>query len=503
MPFTNYFMECVMIQKKYNNQKPIKDGEFKRGLKDRHIQLITLGGIVGSGYFLGTGEIIHQVGPAVFISYLFGGLIVYLTMLCMGELAVAIPISGSFITYASDFISPSVACGIGWSYWVNWVVYIPAECIAGGIIMEYFTGIDGHIWAVLFGLLVTYFNLIEVDRFGEVEFWLSLIKIIALIAFVVIAILIFFGIIHGTRPSEIIGTKYLLSDGGFFPNGTGVLFSTMILLLVNYQGSEIIGIAAGESVNPAKVIPQAIKNVTIRILLIYILPVFFLVLIYPWQKANLDNPVFSDALNYYGLEWAGSITSFIIITSTISCSNSGFYSCVRALNALARNGMAPYKLRHLNHNSVPQNAAIVTLIAVWSLLALSYFFGQSIIYVSFLLVSGFTVLLSWISICWSQINFRKRLYKAGYSADTLGFKTPFTPYTGILAISLMMSCLIFLLFNENESYKIAFAIGVAVFTFPILIYHLNSKFTEDNGIENMEKPTQFDNIFPDISDKSL
>ena len=123
----------------------INDGGYKRSLKNRHVQLITIGGIIGSGYFLGTGEVINQVGPSVFIVYILGGLIIYLTMLCMGGLAVAIPISGSFITYTSDFISPSIACGVGWSYWINWVAYIPAECIAGGIIMEYFTGIDGYI----------------------------------------------------------------------------------------------------------------------------------------------------------------------------------------------------------------------------------------------------------------------------------------------------------------------------------------------------------------------
>ncbi|WP_038837917.1 amino acid permease, partial [Legionella pneumophila] len=190
--------------------KPIKDSGYRRGLKDRHVQLIALGGIIGSGYFLGTGEVINLVGPSVFIAYLLGGLIIYLTMLCMGELAVAIPISGSFVTYTSDFISPTVACGVGWSYWITWVAYIPAECVAGGIIMELFTGVSGYIWVVCFGLIITYINLAKVDTFGEIEFWLALIKIISLLAFVFLAILIFFGLIHGSEPPGIIGFKYLL-----------------------------------------------------------------------------------------------------------------------------------------------------------------------------------------------------------------------------------------------------------------------------------------------------
>lgn len=481
-------------------EKPIaiiNDGGYKRNLKNRHVQLITIGGIVGSGYFLGTGEVINQVGPAVFIAYILGGLIIYLTMLCMGELAVAIPISGSFITYTSDFISPSVACGVGWSYWINWVAYIPAECIAGGIIMEYFTGIDGYIWGFGFALLITYINLIDVKIFGEIEFWLALIKILALLGFVIVAVLIFFGIIHGPQPSTMVGKKFLLGEGGLFPKGGMALLTAMVLLLVNYQGSEIIGLAAGESTNPARMIPSAIRNVTFRILFIYIIPVFCLVTIFPWQQANLSNSVFADALNFYGLHWAGAVTGFVTLTAAISCSNSGLYGTVRSLNALARNGMAPYKLGLLNKNAIPQNAVITTLIMVWALLAAGYFFSQTMLYIALLLVSGFTGLIAWISLCVAQINFRKRLYQAGYTTSDLSYKTPLSPYTGIAAIILMVFSLIFLLFSEDIIYKIAFSIGVISFILPIIIYKLNKRFFSKNIkrlhiIDNLK----FKDVFP-------
>ena len=137
------------------NRNTSTELEFKRSLKDRHVQFIALGGIIGSGFFLGTGTVVNQVGPAVFLAYILGGIIIYLTMLCLGELAVAIPISGSFIHYTADFISPSFACGVGWSYWISWVVYIPAECLAGGIIMQLFTGINIYIWAIVFGCTIT------------------------------------------------------------------------------------------------------------------------------------------------------------------------------------------------------------------------------------------------------------------------------------------------------------------------------------------------------------
>lgn len=478
--------------------KPIKDSGYNRGLKDRHVQLIALGGIIGSGYFLGTGEVINLVGPAVFIAYVLGGLIIFLTMLCMGELAVAIPISGSFVTYTADFISPSVACGVGWSYWISWVAYIPAECVAGGIIMEMFTGVNGYVWAICFGLLITYINLAKVDTFGEIEFWLALIKILALLGFVILAILIFFGLIHGSEPEGVIGTRYILGEGGMLPNGVMPLLTAMVLLLVNYQGSEIIGLAAGESENPARMIPHAIRNVTYRILFIYIIPIFCLVLIFPWQKAGLANSVFADALNFYDLKWAGAVTSFVTLSATLSCANSGFYGTVRALNALARDGMAPHTFAKFNHNSVPQNAVIATLIMVWLLLCVGFFFGQTKLYISLLLVSGFTGTLAWISLCLSQIRFRSRLYQAGYTTDNLRYVTPYSPYTGICAIVLMCIALFFLVLNKDPSYKLAFYIGMISFIVPMIVYKLFDLSKKRRKALHLKTRVKFQDLFPPV-----
>lgn len=483
------------MTKKTRIPSPVHDGEFRRALKDRHVQLIALGGIIGSGYFLGTGAVVNQVGPSVFLAYILGGFIIYLTMLCMGELAVAIPISGSFINYTADFISPSFACGVGWSYWISWVAYIPAECVAGGIIMQHFTGVNGYVWAVCFGLLITYINISKVGTFGEIEFWLALIKIVALFGFVILSLLIFFGLIHGSDPAGLIGGKYIFDQGGLFPNGGMALLTAMVLLLVNYQGSEIIGLAAGESIDPARMIPNAIRNVTFRILFIYIIPVFCLVLIFPWQKAGLTNSVFAEALNFHGLKWAGAVASFVTLTATLSCSNSGVYGIVRSLHALARNGMAPQKLAKLNRNAVPQNAGIATLISIWLLLFVGYFFGQTMLYIALLLVSGFTGAIAWISLCWSQINFRKRLYEAGYTTDDLRYKTPGSPYTGIIAIILMVICLIFLLMNADPSYKIAFAIGCLTLIIPMIVYRcLGLNKCRETALANQH--SQFSDIFP-------
>lgn len=447
------------------------DEGLHRGLKSRHIQLIALGGIIGSCYFLGTGEVLSQVGPAAFIAYMLGGLIVYLTMICMGELAVMIPISGSFVTYAADFISPTFACGAGWSYWINWVIYIPSECVAAGIIMHAITGVSGYVWAVCFGLLITFVNTLRVSIFGEIEFWLALIKISALVGFAVVSIFIFFGILHSPdHPGHLIGTHFLLGQGGLIPHGGLSLLTAMVLLLVNYQGSEIIGLAAGESKNPEHAIPQAIRNVTLRILCLYIIPVFCLVLIFPWQKANLSDAVFADALRMHGLKWAGSVISFVTLSAALSSANSGYYSTVRSLRALAREGMAPRYLTKLNRHGVPQNAVLVTLIAIWAVLFLGYFFGQSTLYLALLLISGFTGTLSWIALCWAQINFRKRFLNSGRSLSELKYKTPGSPYTGIIAIAFMIFSLVMLLFNQDSTYRMSFIIGTLSFLIPMGIY---------------------------------
>ncbi len=485
-----------MAKKDKNQAQTVHNGDFRRALKLRHVQLIALGGIIGSGFFLSTGAVVNQVGPSVFLAYILGGIIIYLTMLCMGELAVAIPISGSFINYTADFISPSFACGVGWSYWLSWVVYIPAECLAGGIIMQYFTGMDSYIWALCLGLVVTCINFAKVGTFGEIEFWLALIKISALLSFIVLSIFIFLGFIHGHHPAKIIGMRYLLHHGGLFPNGVVPFFTAMILLLVNYQGSEIVGLAAGESVDPGRMIPYAIRNVSLRIVFIYIMPVLCLVLIFPWENANLQNSVFADALNFYGLKWAGAATSFVTLTSALSCSNSGIFGIVRALHALSKNGMAPKSLGKLNRNSVPQNAGIVTLISIWIVLLCSYFFAHTTLYISLLLISGFTGAIAWISLCWAQINFRRKLYQAGYSVKDLKYSTPWSPYTGYLAIILMLICLVFLFFSDDFTYKIAFVIGLTSLIFPILIYQYLGLKHHRHKVLDDHKQLHFKDIFP-------
>lgn len=437
--------------------------------------MISLGGIIGSCYFLGAGYAIEQAGPAIILSYLFGGIIVLCVMLCLAELAVAEPISGSFVSYAKKNISSTWACGVGWAYWLNWMAYVPSEMIAAGIIMNNFVPEVSQLWwAIFFGLIVTIINLFEVDNFGESEFWLSMIKVVALVVFCIVAGLIVLGLIGD---QGYLGASVLLSQGGFAPHGYWPIVLTMVIILVNFQGTEIIGLAAGECKDPAKSIPIAVRNVSWRVIALYIIPITLLLSILPWNKASLNESVFAAALAEYGLDGMASVIAFVVLVAGVSCANSGLYGGARALHALANMGMAPAFLGKLNKNGMPQNSIIISVCACWLVIVLYTFNQDSAIYTYLLAVSGFTGAMAWISICWSQYNFRKRLIAQGLE-HTLKYKTPFFPYVTCFGIWSQIFCLAVIVLTPDL--RETLYAGVPMLVLPMIWYkwrqhHNNSK----------------------------
>lgn len=450
--------------------KVMNESKMNRGLKNRHLQLISLGGVIGSGYFLGTGYVLEKAGPAAILAYLLGGLIVLCVMLCLAELAVDKPVSGSFVTYAQEHISSTWACGVGWAYWITWVAYVPSEMIAAGIIMNNFLPMVSQLWwAVLFSLIVTCINLFHVDKFGESESWLSLIKILALVAFTAVAGLICLGLIGD---QGFIGTSVLLGSGGFAPNGYWSIVLTMVIILVNFQGTEIIGLAAGECKEPAKSIPIAVRNVTWRIIALYIIPISLLISILPWDKASLEESVFAAAVNQYGFTGFGAFFAFVILTAAISCSNSGLYGAARAMHALAKMDMAPNSLGKLNNNGMPSRSVMVSLWACWAVILIYAFNPDSVIYTYLLAVSGFTGAIAWISICWSQYRFRKQKMTEG-TVEELRYKTPLFPYVTLFGIWSQVFCLLVMVFTPDLQESL-FA-GIPMLILPMIWYHFREK----------------------------
>ena len=450
--------------------KAMNESKMNRGLKNRHLQLISLGGVIGSGYFLGTGYVLEKAGPAAILAYLLGGIIVLCVMLCLAELAVEKPVSGSFVTYAQEHISSTWACGVGWAYWITWVAYVPSEMIAAGIIMNNFLPMVSQLWwAVFFSLAVTCINLFHVDKFGESESWLALIKIIALVAFSIVAGLICLGLIGD---QGYLGTSVLLGSGGFSPNGYWAIVLTMVIILVNFQGTEIIGLAAGECKETAKSIPIAVRNVTWRIIALYIIPISLLISILPWDKATLEESVFAAAVNQYGLTGFGTFFAFVILTAAVSCSNSGLYGAARALHALAKMDMAPKSVGRLNANGMPSRSILISIGACWAVILLYACSPDSVIYTYLLAVSGFTGAIAWISICWSQYRSRRQMIAAG-TEDKLRYKTPLFPYVTLFGIWAQVCCLAVMVFTP-ELQEALFA-GIPMLILPMAWYRVREK----------------------------
>ena len=453
------------IGQKGRVKRPMGESTMKRELKHRHLQFISLGGVIGSGYFLGTGYVLEQAGPAAMISYLLGGLIVLAVMLCLAELAVEKPLSGSFVVYARENISATWACGVGWSYWVTWVSYVPSEMIAAGIIMNgFFPEIGTVWWAVFFGGIVTILNLFRVDKFGESEFWLSLIKVTALVAFSAVALLICLGVIGG---EGYIGTRILLGSGGFAPHGYASIALTMVIILVNFQGTEIIGLAAGETADPARSIPTAVRNVTWRIIALYIVPITLLISILPWDHATLSESAFAAALTEHGFSRLGALFSFVVLTAAISCSNSGLYGAARTVHALAVMGMAPRVLEGLSKQGVPSRAIYASIMFCWGVIAIYAVNPNAALYTYLLALSGFSGAMAWISICWSQYR-RRRKCEAEGTVSLLRYKTPLFPYVTLFGIWAQVLCLAFMIFTPEL--RSALYLGIPMLIVPMILY---------------------------------
>lgn len=435
-------------------------------MKKYHVAALAVGGTVSSVYFLGSGYLLKEIGPFAFLAFLFGGLISYLTMSCFAELAANDDLTHhSFLYYARRFISPTVACGLGWAYWFDWVIVIAIECLAGGILMHFFVPrVSAYGWAVIFGLFVSYVNMRNVKIFTITAFWLTMTHVTLFVGFTVLAGLIFFGFLG---PKEFIGTKYLLSDG-VFPNGISIFFLTIIILLLNFQGIELIGLSASEAHNPSIKLPKAMKEIPFIVSGLYIVPLFLLALIYPWNQASLEGSVFAVALESYGLMTFAKIFTFLIVAGSLSCANSGLYAGVRALHALSTMHMAPRYLTELGKQGTPERATWLTFGALWIVLLTIYYFPSHEVYVMLLALSGFTGALIWISICYSQLRARKQL------PHPIRFKMPGYPYLTLFSIFAQGTCLVVALWNED--FRPSFLLGFILLLIPMVGYQFKKKY---------------------------
>ena len=420
---------------------------LKRAMSTRHLVMLSLGGAIGTGLFLGSGEVISQTGPiGAIISYILGGLIAYMVMLCLGELAVHMPVSGSFGAYAKAYIGPGTGYMISWMYWLTWTATLGTEFTAAALLMqEWFPHISMWIWTIIFAITIFGLNISSTRIFAESEFWLALVKVVTVIAFIVLGLLAIFGLIpfHGTESAPLFGN---LTAQGWFPHGLFPIFTTMLIVNFAFSGTELIGVAAGETKDPAKNVPKAINAAIWRLLIFFVGTIVVISALLPFQIAGLgsdsvSNSPFVTVFNYIGIPYADDIMRFVIITALLSAANSGLYAASRMMWSLSEQKQLPSVFAKLSKSGTPIVALVVTMFGAIPGL-LSEQFAPETIFKNLLGVAAFTMVIVWMSICLSQFNFRRQWYKTGHTASDLKYAAPLFPIVPILGfIFCFITCL--------------------------------------------------------------
>ena len=448
-----------------------KQNELQRTMKSRHLFMIALGGVIGTGLFLGSGITISQVGPmGAILAYLLCGFLMYLVMLCMGELAVAMPVSGSFQSYATKYLGPSTGFMIGWLYWFSWANTVGLEFTSAGLLMQrWFPHIPIWAWCIIFGVVTFSINALSARSYAETEFWFSSIKVTAIVLFIAIGGAAVFGLIdlQGNHPAPFF-SNFTTSEG-LFPNGILSVLFTLVLVNFSFQGTELVGIAAGESENPGETLPRSIRNVVWRTLFFFVLAMFILVAILPYQTAGVIESPFVSVLDKIGIPYAADIMNFVILTAILSVANSGLYAASRMMWSLSRSGMGPARLTKLSKKGVPINALLATIVISGGSLITSVVAAETV-YLWLISISGMVTIVVWMSICASQFFFRRKFIAQGGDLKELKFKTPLYPIVPILGFGLYGLILISLIFIPDQ--RIGLYCGIPLIVFCYVYYHL-------------------------------
>lgn len=417
------------------------EGGLRKSFKARHMTMIALGGSIGTGLFLASGGAIASSGPGgALLAYAAVGLMVYFLMTSLGELATYMPVSGSFSTYGTRFVSPAFGFAIGWNFWYNWAVTIAAELSAATVIIKYwFPESSSMLWSLLFLMLMFGLNVLSARGYGESEYWFAIIKIVTVIIFLAAGVLMIFGILGGKAT----GFENFTMGGSPFHGGFFAFVGVFMAAGFSFQGTELIGVAAGESENPRRNVPLAIRQVFWRILIFYILAIFVIGMIIPYTNPDLLRSGIDDIgvspftiiFNKAGLAVAASVMNAVILSSVLSAGNSGMYASTRVLFAMAKDGMAPRILGRLNRRGVPVYALLVTT-AVGMLAFLASFFGDGAVYNWLLNASGMCGFINWLGIAICHYRFRRAFKAQGRSLEELPYRARWFPLGPLFAFGL-------------------------------------------------------------------
>ncbi len=461
---------------------------FKREMQSRHVVMLSLGGVIGTGLFLSSGYTIQQAGPiGTILSYLVGALVVYLVMLCLGELSVHMPETGAFHSYAAKYIGGGTGYTVAWLYWLTWTVALGSEFTAAGLLMQrWFPFISVWVWSGLFAVVIFVVNVLTVKFFAETEFWFALVKVLAIVLFIFIGVASIGGFIpmdSGTNSSLFSN----FTDEGIFPHGAFAILMTMLAVNFAFSGTELIGIAAGETANPAQTIPKAIRTTLIRLILFFVGSIFILSALLPVSEAGVLESPFVAVLERIGVPYAADIMNFVILTAILSAANSGLYASSRMLWSLANKRTISPIFAKLNKNGVPLNAVIFSMLG-GALALLSSIIAPDTVYVVLVSISGLAVVIVWMSISASQFLFRKRYLKEGNSIKALGYRTPFYPVVPVLAFILCLASLIGIAFDPTQ--RVALYCGIPFIALCYGSYYL-TKRAKKRGMNDAAKTQSY------------
>lgn len=473
-------------------------GEIRRDLKTRHLSMIAIGGSIGTGLFLASGNAIHTAGPGgALVAYIAIGIMVYFLMTSLGEMATYMPVSGSFSTYASRFVDPAFGFALGWNYWFNWAITLAVDISTAAIIVQFWLpNTPAWLWSAIFLILIFGLNALSVKAYGESEYWFSIIKVATVIIFLIVGVLTIVGILGG----EVIGFSNFTAGDAPFKGGFFAILGTFLIAGFSFQGTEMVGIAAGESATPETSVPKAIKQVFWRILLFYIFAIFIIGMIIPYTNPNLLSAEATDvAISPFtlvfekaGLAFAASVMNAVILTSVLSAGNSGLYASTRMLWAMARDKKAPKFLGKVNRRGIPMAALIVTTIVGAMTFITTLTENGTVIYTWLLSASGLTGFIAWVGIAISHYRFRKAFIKQGHDLSELKYKAKFFPFGPILALVLCILVIVgqdYAAFLKPEFTNPAWwqKIGISYIGLPIfLVFWLSFKFTNKTKVIPLE-----------------
>ncbi|MBF6029304.1 amino acid permease [Pseudomonas sp. P115] len=426
-------------------------------MQARHIVMLAVGGVIGTGLFLASGYTVSQAGPlGAVIAYLVGALMVYCVMMCLGELAVHMPETGSFSSYATRYLGGGTGYAVAWLYWLSWTVAIGSELIGAGVLMErWFPGVPIWIWSAVFSVVVLASNMLSVRVFAETEFWLSLVKALTVLVFILIGAAAITGFVpfpdaHQTGFSN-------FTREGWFPTGFSAIGMALLAVAFAFAGTEVIGIAAGETSDPRKNVPRASKATMMRLAIFFVGTIIVIATLLPREQAGLSESPFVTVFSKIGIPYAADIMNLVIITALISAANSGLYASARMLWTLGDQGQLPKIFCRLTKAGIPLNAIIFSMLGGLTSL-FSSFFAADTVYLALVSIAGVAIVIVWMAIAASQMAFRRRFLAEGGQLASLGYKVRWYPWVPLIALTSCGLACVGIAFDPQQRIALYFSV---------------------------------------------